>query len=319
VPAIDVTRPGILTATRLADAVAAIDATIVFASPAALRNVSGTRDRLSASGAAALRGVRLVMSAGAPVPLPLLESLREVLPAAEFHTPYGMTEALPITDVSLEEIRGAGEGEGICVGRPLDGVEIALSPLTEAGTPDGSLTTAPDRTGEICVRASHVKDRYDALWVTEQIATVGSRWHRTGDVGHLDQAGRLWVQGRLPHVITTAAGPVTPVGIEQRVERLPQVRAAAAVGIGPPGSEVVAVVVVPERGNHITSHRRHRRDRLQVADLALIEAVRAAAGSDVAAVLTASLLPVDIRHASKVDRHKVAERAARLLAGSPIR
>ena len=60
-----------------------------------------------------------------------------------------MTEALPVTDVSLEQIRAAGEGEGVCVGRPLDGVEIALIPLQHDGTPQGSLTTEPDCTGEI--------------------------------------------------------------------------------------------------------------------------------------------------------------------------
>ena len=45
-------------------------------------------------------------------------------------------------------------------------------------------------------------------------------------------------------------------------------------------------------------------------------AVRAAAGTPVAAVLTTRRLPVDIRHASKVDRAAVARDAAELLAGS---
>jgi acyl-CoA synthetase (AMP-forming)/AMP-acid ligase II len=241
-----------------------------------------------------------------------------VLPAAGFHTPYGMTEALPITDVTLEEIREAGAGEGVCVGRALDGIEIALSPLGADGSPDGSLSTEPHCTGEICVRASHVKDRYDALWATDRASTLEPGWHRTGDVGHVDSSGRLWVEGRLVHVIATPTGPVTPVGVEQRLERLPQIGAAAAVGIGPPGTQVVAVVVVPEAGRHTASGRSPRGGRLRVADLALAEAVRGAAGTDVAAVLTAATLPVDIRHASKVDRQELAERAARLLAGAGL-
>ena len=65
VPDMDVTAPGTLTAAALADAVAAVDATVVFASPAALRNVVATAgaDRGAAGGAR--RRVRLVMSAGA--------------------------------------------------------------------------------------------------------------------------------------------------------------------------------------------------------------------------------------------------------------
>jgi acyl-CoA synthetase (AMP-forming)/AMP-acid ligase II len=203
------------------------------------------------------------------------------------------------------------------VGRPLRGVAVSLSPLGRDGRPDGSLTTDPERTGEICVRSDHVKDRYDALWETERASTLDPGWHRTGDVGHLDAAGRLWVEGRLPHVIATGAGPVTPVGVEQRVERLPEVRAAAAVGIGSPGTQVVAVVLVLEADARAASRlRRHGGSRLRVADLHLTDAVRGIAGTGISAVLTASALPVDIRHASKVDRREVAVRATRFLAGS---
>ena len=68
VPDMDVTAPGTLTAAALADAVAAVDATVVFASPAALRNVVATAADLTDEHRAALGGVRLLMSAGAPVP-----------------------------------------------------------------------------------------------------------------------------------------------------------------------------------------------------------------------------------------------------------
>ena len=44
--------------------------------------------------------------------------------------------------------------------------------------------------------------------------TDGLVWHRSGDVGNIDQDGRLWIEGRTAHVITTAAGPVTPVPVE---------------------------------------------------------------------------------------------------------
>ncbi len=67
VPAMDVTKPATLTAIALADAVVAIEATVVFASPAALRNVVATAAALDPDGRAALARVRLVLSAGAPV------------------------------------------------------------------------------------------------------------------------------------------------------------------------------------------------------------------------------------------------------------
>ncbi|MEO7421930.1 MAG: alpha/beta fold hydrolase [Ornithinibacter sp.] len=313
VPDIDVTAPDTLTAPLLADAVAAVDARVVFASPAALRRVVATSDRLGPDQRDTLARVRLLMSAGAPVPATLLATLSEVLPGASLHTPYGMTEVLPVTDVSLEEIRAAGPGEGVCVGRPLPGVDIALAPLPGSERGD-ELSGSPEVTGEICVRAAHVKDRYDALWLTERSASRHPGWHRTGDVGHLDGEGRLWVEGRLAHVVHTADGAVTPVGVEQRVEAVDGVRAAAVVGVGPIGAQVLVVVAVPD-----SAASRHPRVPgslgLRPAGHDLAQDVRRAAGAPVAAVLTADRLPLDIRHASKVDRLEVARQAARLLAG----
>jgi acyl-CoA synthetase (AMP-forming)/AMP-acid ligase II len=219
-----------------------------------------------------------------------------------------MTEALPVTDVSAAEIVAAGPGDGVCVGRPLPGVEVRVSPLSALGLADGPLTGTPGTTGEVCVRAPHVKDRYDALWATERASSRDPGWHRTGDVGHLDDEGRLWIEGRLPHVVTTADGVVTPVGVEQRVEALDAVSAAATVGVGPTGAQVVVVVVVPAAAP--------RGATLRLADADLADAVRSAAGTDVAAVLVTGRLPVDIRHQSKVDRREVARRAARALAGA---
>jgi acyl-coenzyme A synthetase/AMP-(fatty) acid ligase/pimeloyl-ACP methyl ester carboxylesterase len=313
VPDIDVTAPATLTAAALADAAAAGDATIVFASPAALRNVDATAGALSLPQQSALANIRLCMSAGAPVPTSLLESLQAVLPNAAFHTPYGMTEALPVTDVSLDELLRAGPGDGVCVGAPVPTAQVTISPLTPLGDADGDPTTEPFCTGEISVRAPHVKERYDALWATERASSREPGWHRTGDVGHLDEQGRLWVEGRLDHLITTPRGVITPVGVEQRVERLEEVRTAAAVGVGPPGTQMLAVVVIPADGVRRTG--RHRRRRLRLAPTTLSDAVRAAAGAEVAAVMTAPALPVDIRHGSKIDRRAVSSRAARYLAG----
>jgi acyl-coenzyme A synthetase/AMP-(fatty) acid ligase len=242
-----------------------------------------------------------------------------------------MTEALPVTDIALHQIDAAeadavgltvlGAGNGVCVGPPLPGVTVAVSPLSSLGSADGPPTQTSGVTGEICVRANHVKDRYDALWATEHESSRNPGWHRTGDVGHLDDAGRLWVEGRLAHVIATPGGVVTPVGVEQRVEAVSGVSAAAVVGVGPVGAQVVVVVVVPaDSGPTATA------GSSPVAEPGLADAVRSAAGSaagaagvDVAAVLVAADLPRDIRHASKVDRREVARWATEVLAGGPRR
>ncbi len=313
VPDIDVTAPDTLTAPLLADAAAAVDARVVFASPSALRRVVATSADLTSSQRDALSRVRLLMSAGAPVAASLLEAVGKVLPNASLHTPYGMTEVLPVTDISYEEIRAAGAGKGVCVGRPLPGVEVAVEPLK--GVKGSWLIDLPGVTGEICVRAAHVKDRYDALWATERTSTRHRGWHATGDVGHLDDQGRLWVEGRRVHVVHRSDGFVTPVAIEQRIESLGAVASAAVVGVGPAGAQVLVAVVVLDGATPRHLSRRNAM-KLKVADFDLAEDVRRVAGTTVSAVLRADRLPLDIRHASKIDRIEVARQASEVLAGS---
>jgi acyl-coenzyme A synthetase/AMP-(fatty) acid ligase len=221
-----------------------------------------------------------------------------------------MTEALPVTDVSLAELVDAGPGDGVLVGGPVPGARIAVSALDAAGDPTGALSTEAGVTGEVAVAGPHVKDRYDQLWATQRRSAADPGWHRTGDVGHLDDAGRLWIEGRLAHVITAPGALVTPVGPEQRVQRLDAVARAAVVGVGPAGTQQVVVVVEPSRtatGAGLVPGP---------APLDLTDAVRAVAGPPVAAVLVVAELPTDIRHRSKVDRTRVAAWAERVLSGT---
>ena len=315
VPDMEVTSPGSLTADALATAVRAVDATLVFASPAALRNLVATAAEMSAEDADSMKDVRLLMSAGAPVPAAVLRSVGDLLPAAEAHTPYGMTEVLPVADISLAGIEEAGSGDGVCVGHPLQSVEILIDPLAvidgfaEAAPPDARLTDEPNVVGEVCIRAPHMRDGYDKLWMTEHAASQPEGWHRSGDVGHLDEQGRLWIEGRMGHIVTTPDGPVTPIGIEHAVEVAPQVEHAAVVGVGSAGAQQVVVVAVPSGA----------RTRPGLADEALSDIVRDQIPEvDIAAVLVAPRLPVDKRHNSKINRTKIARWADRVLAGGRI-
>jgi olefin beta-lactone synthetase len=309
VPDMSVTAPGTLRAVALAEAAEAISASLVFASPAALANVIATAGDLTSRHRAALAEIRLLLSAGAPVPISVLRAAAEIMPNAEAHTPYGMTEVLPVSDITPAGIEAAGAGNGVCVGRPLPEVSVAISALDDAGRATGELTTHKGVAGEVCVQAAHVKDGYDKLWATQHAGEQPPHWHRSGDVGHLDHEGRLWIEGRMIHIITTADGPVTPVGIEQAVESLAEVDHAAAVGVGPTGTQQVVVIVAPIE----------RPRRPDLAPAALAQRVRAVVCADVAAVFVVPALPVDKRHNSKIDRTRVAKWASAILAGGRMR
>jgi acyl-coenzyme A synthetase/AMP-(fatty) acid ligase/pimeloyl-ACP methyl ester carboxylesterase len=296
VPDCDITKPASLRADSLADACAAVDATILFAAPAALEGVLGSARALDAAGSAALARLRLVLSAGAPVPQSTLEEFQKLAPAARLHTPYGMTEVLSVTDIALQGLRDVGQGRGVCVGSPLRGVQLAIEPLARGH----------DSCGEILVSAPWLSQGYDGLWATNErarsIDAGGRSWHRTGDVGHLDPDGLLWIEGRLAHVVFTAEGPVAPVPLENAVTAATGMR-SALTGVGPEGCAQVVVVV-------------ERDGKAGLAPPELDRSVRAAApGQRVAAVLTVPKLPVDIRHNSKVDRTRLGRFASALLAG----
>lgn len=313
-PDMTVTAPRTLTAAAVAAAAARVDATVLFLSPAALANVVATADALDADDRRALAGVRTFLSAGAPVAAGLLGEAQALMPNASAHTPYGMTEALLLTDTSLEGIRAAASDEdprgGVCVGLPAAGVRLRIAPLDSAGHPLDEPVEVIGLTGEIVVSAGHVEDHYERLWLTDRSARIGApageRWHRTGDVGRIDSDGRLWVEGRLPHVIVTAQGVVTPVGPEQRIEAgVAAVTRAAVVAVGPRGvSQLVAVVEL-----------RSGARRVALAEAGLAADVRAAVGADVAAVLVVPALPTDIRHNSKIDRAALSRWAEGVLAG----
>jgi acyl-CoA synthetase (AMP-forming)/AMP-acid ligase II/pimeloyl-ACP methyl ester carboxylesterase len=319
-PDMDVSAPRTLTALAVARAVRASAAQIVFLSPAAIANVVATADDLGEEDHAALAGVRTFLSTGAPVGIELLRAAQRLMPNAVAHTPYGMTECLLVTDITREGIEAAGRsgGRGVCVGTPIGRGRVLISALDAEGHASGSPSSAPGVPGEVVISAPHLKRGYHRLWSTDQEAarevpppadsprgSATRRWHRTGDVGHLDDEGRLWIEGRLPHVIATAEGPVTPVGPEQDLERIPAISRAALVGVGPQGlRQCVAVVETSPPAR-----------RSALATPALTRAVRESTALAVAAVLVVPTLPTDIRHNSKIDRSRLSGWAERVLAG----
>lgn len=317
----DVTAPATLTAAALDDACRRIDATMVFASPAALANV--LRTAAVPLPALALAKVRLVMSAGAPVPIETLRGIARICPDAALCTPYGMTEVLPVADIDLVARLEVGAGRGVCVGHPVPQCEVLIAaptahtarslftahPARPTGDPTTGLVSLPTgETGEVVVHTPWMSTGYDRLWHTEHLARPthdGRVWHRTGDVGHLDSAGRLWIEGRVVHLLHTPAGPVTPVPLEVAAEAVSGVQRAAAVGVGPRGVQQV-VIVLETTGE--------RTDGPAPAPLAA--AVRAAAApQQIAAVWTVKALPVDIRHNAKIDRTALARTMERNLSG----
>src|SRR5262249_8103267 len=128
VPDMDPTRPAKADPVRLLEAIEDFGVTNLFGSPALLhRLVSGGRippRKIST--------LKRVISAGAPVSANLLEKLApQLVMPAEIHPTYGATESLPVATIGsreiLDETRQLTDiGMGVCVGRPVDGLEVRI-------------------------------------------------------------------------------------------------------------------------------------------------------------------------------------------------
>jgi len=261
--------------------------------------------------------LRLVTIAGAPVPPALVQALRELLPAGgEVHTPYGATEALPVSDITggeLATLREAIErGGGSCVGRAVPGVEVALVRVTDEPVErwDRSLLVARGEPGEICVRGPVVTRRYldDARAnALAKIADGTGFWHRTGDVGRLDDEGRLWFLGRKSQRLETEHGVLYPVPLENAFDVTRGVARTALVGVGPRGAERPVLVVEGAEREHVLLPRLRERS----AELAARDPSGAGSIHD---FLFHPHFPVDARHNAKIRREELKRWAERSLA-----
>ena len=189
---------------------------------------------------ATLPQLRRVFMAGAPVSQTTIDLVKAACPQAESFTPYGATEALPVTIASADDLwqdrpvlAVTGE-QGTPVGRAIDGVALrVVQPLT--GQPVLSLVDCPERViGEIVVSGDTVSREYlrrPEATATSKIHDGDRVWHRMGDMGYLDAAGHLYFCGRKAHMVSTPDRTVHSVPVENVFNRHPQVRRSALIEV----------------------------------------------------------------------------------------
>jgi acyl-coenzyme A synthetase/AMP-(fatty) acid ligase len=283
----------------------------MFASPALL-------DRVGAYGKA--QGVKLpslkrVVSAGAPVNPANIEQFTALLhPKARIHTPYGASEAMPVTTISsreiLEETRTlSAKGLGVCVGRPLKGLQVELIQVNDTPilTWRDDLKVPDGQVGEIVVRGELVTHHYfenNEAMSQHKIRDQKGFWHRMGDLGWRDQQGRIWFCGRKSHRVITTQGTLFTIPCESIFNAHPQVARSALVGVGsPPAQEPVICIERTEAG------RSANPDQLTTELLELAKRIKLTSG--IKTVRFHDDFPVDIRHNAKIFREQLAEWAAK--------
>ncbi|GAA4857661.1 fatty acid CoA ligase family protein [Luteimonas vadosa] len=159
IPDMDPTRPARANPRKLLRAIERFGVTQLFGSPALMRVLADHGERLPT--------LERVTSAGAPVPADVVERMRALLPGdAQFWTPYGATECLPVAVIEGGELVGLRErtetGAGTCVGRPVPPNEVRIIGISDEAidTWSDALLVKGGQVGEITVAGPSTTDSY---------------------------------------------------------------------------------------------------------------------------------------------------------------
>lgn len=179
---------------------------------------------------------RFVLLGGAACPPDLLARAHDRdVPVAPT---YGMTEAASqIATATPEQSREHPD----TVGNPLMFAEVTV--VDEAGA-----VCRPGETGELVVAGPMVTPGYLDDAATAEAFTNGGL--RTGDVGHRDEAGRVYVHARIEDTIITGGENVDPKEVVGALRSHPEVDDSAVIGLDDAEwGERVAALVVPQEGS----------------------------------------------------------------------
>ncbi|MFD4023166.1 AMP-dependent synthetase/ligase [Streptomyces sp. NPDC058576] len=167
---------------------------------------------------------------------------------------WALTGAAPIAPATLDFLRACGiaifEGYGMTesggvislnhpaalrygsVGRPMPGCEVRIdSPGHDASGDGAGGGVGPGAEGEVLTRGPHVFDGYHGDPAATSAVLDADGWLRTGDLGHLDEDGYLFITGRRKDLIITSGGKnLTPTLTEFALQRSRFVSRAVMVG-----------------------------------------------------------------------------------------
>jgi acyl-CoA synthetase (AMP-forming)/AMP-acid ligase II len=167
-----------------------------------------------------LRSLRYWQSGTAPLPVEMREHVVRQLPQLQFRISYGTTEA---GILSLLEHHERSRGQG-CVGRVLPSVHVRIvddeGRDLEAGVP-----------GEIwCASPMATPGAFAGEGRPPTPAANEQNWLATGDIGHLDSDGFLFVSGRKKDVIISGGENVVAAEVEEVLKAHPAISDAAVIG-----------------------------------------------------------------------------------------
>jgi acyl-CoA synthetase (AMP-forming)/AMP-acid ligase II len=308
-PLMDPTKPAQVNPREMLQPIQDYAVTYSFGSPAFWNRVS----QYCVEHGIQLPSVKKVIMAGAPVSATVLSQLEAILSKdANSYTPYGATEALPVTSISGAEIlhetaRLTRQGKGTCVGAAAHNIELKIIPISDEPIAqwNEALALPQGEIGEIVVKGEIVSAGYyhrEDQTALARIPDGRSFWHRMGDVGYLDTKGRLWFCGRKGHRVITEKKTLFTVPCEAIFNQHQDVFRSALVGVGPKTSQRPVVIVEPRERKMPANRQAEIKFTEELLDLGRQNELT----RDIKDILFHPSFPVDFRHNAKIIREQLA-------------
>lgn len=216
-----------------------------------------------------LENLKDVFTGGGPIFPDTLNAVQNTHPNLNITCVYGSTEAEPIAhlracDITPHDLNAMQDGQGLLVGRATEGTQVRIV------------------NNEILVAGDHVNQGYlnPKHDVENKVHHDGTIWHRTGDAGRLDENGRLWLLGRIGTDVNLNGRLTYPFAVEIAVRQWAGVTSCALMTL----KNVPLLVIEGDAKLQSTWETEAR--KLGIAQLRHVKAI-----------------PMDKRHASKVDRN----------------
>ncbi|VFQ83303.1 unnamed protein product [Cuscuta campestris] len=199
--------------------------------------------------------VKKILNGGGALSVELITQAAKIFPRAKLLSAYGMTEAcssmtfMTLYDPTKGSVRQqlqlnvggnskfSGQQKGICVGKPAPHVELKVCS-------EGS-----SHIGRILTRGSHVMLGYWGQISNETFKFVGDNWLDTGDIGHIDDHGNMWLIGRSQGQIKSGGENVYPEEVEAVLSQHTGVSGNVVIGLPDSRLGEMVIACIQLRGN----------------------------------------------------------------------
>lgn len=308
IPDMDPSKPGQCDPAKLLQNITDMKPTFVAGSPAIWERLADHCIEKNIT----LPSIKYLVMFGAPVSVVIHKKFKGLLPNGTTYTPYGATEALPVSNISGDFIlRNTAQltdnGKGTCIGKAAPGSVVQIIKINDdiiENIKDAKIL-AINEVGEIIVKGPTVTKEYLDLPLKTREAKIidgDSFWHRMGDLGFIDESGNIWFLGRKAHRVETEEGLMTPISCEAIFNKHPAVKRSALVGLGKKGREIPAIVIERKDGQFLSG-----KERSVFENELLGYAKKFPHTEAIQKIYLSKHFPVDVRHNIKIDRTKLKE------------